>query len=119
MDRGKYINMEETRCQRRLCRDCKQDNHGYRMPDASTAEFRLSIRLRSCSKANVSGDVVVFEGMGPAEVGGAEEECFFAATEEGTKDIIEVADFLTEAGAPLTPALPELTPGPPVLFALL
>jgi hypothetical protein len=57
--------------------------------------------------------------MGPAEVGGAEEECFFAATEEGTKDIIEVAGFLTEAGAPLTPALPELTPGPPVLFALL
>jgi hypothetical protein len=63
--------------------------------------FKLSMRLRSCSKANVLGGVEVFiGGGGPAAVGGAEDECFFAATEAGTKDIIDVAGFLVEVGAP-------------------
>lgn len=48
--------------------------------------------------------------------GGVEEECFFAATEAGTKDIIEVAGFLTGGGAPFTPALLVLKPGPLALF---
>jgi hypothetical protein len=117
IDRGKYINMKENPTQRKVCNSCKQCTfHDYRKPDASPVEFRLSIRLRSCSNANVSEDAEVEEGKGPAAVGGAEEECFFAATEEGTKDIIEVEGFLTEAGAPLKPALPGLTAGPPVLF---
>ena len=48
--------------------------------------------------------------------GGVEEACFFAATDAGTKDIVDVGGFLTEAGAPLVPALLELKPGPPELF---
>lgn len=71
------------------------------------------MRLRSCSKANVLGGVEVFIGGGPAAVEGAEDEsCFgLAETEAGTKDIIEVAGFFTEAGVPLKPALFALAPG--------
>lgn len=76
----------------------------------------LSRRFKSCSKANVSGGGDAF-ACGQVIVGaGVEEECFFAATDEGTKVIIEVAGFLTDAGAPLTPALLELKPGPLAFF---
>jgi hypothetical protein len=74
------------------------------------------MRLRSCSKANVLGGVEVFIGGGPAAVEGAEDEsCFgLAETEAGTKDIIEVAGFLTETGVPLEPGLVALAPGAPL-----
>jgi hypothetical protein len=70
------------------------------------------MRLRSCSKTNVLGGVEVFIGGGPAAVGGAEEACCFgfAETEAGTNDIMEVAAFLTGAGAPLMPDLAGFTP---------
>lgn len=90
--------------------------HNYRTPGASSVILRLSKRLRSCSKAKVSEGVEVAIDGGAAAEGGAEEECFFAATEEGTKDIIEVAGFLTEAGAPFVPARIGLAPGPVELF---
>jgi hypothetical protein len=75
------------------------------------------MRLRSCSKAKVLGGVEVFIGGGPAAVEGVEDEsCFgLAETEAGTKDIIEVAGFLTEAGVPLKPDLFALAPGAPPL----
>jgi hypothetical protein len=84
----------------------------YRTPDALSVILRLSMRLRSCSKANVFGGVEVFIGGGPAAVGGAEDECFFAATEAGTKDIIDVAGFLAEAAALMAFAGGDLIPGP-------
>lgn len=77
--------------------------------------LRLSMRLRSCSKARDSG-VELLTGGAPGAVGGAEEECFFAATDAGTKDIMEVAGFLAEAGAPLGPALFGGFVGAPMLF---
>jgi len=85
----------------------------------SSVVVKFSKRLRSCSKANVSGGVGAagaFTGGGVAVEGGVEEACFFAATDAGTKDIVDVGGFLTEAGAPLVPALLELKPGPPELF---
>jgi len=50
-------------------------------------------------------------------VEGAEDEsCFgLAETEAGTKDIMEVAGFLTEAGVPLKPGLFALAHGAPPL----
>ena len=70
--------------------------------------LRLSIRLRSCSKANVSG-VEVF--IGGVAAGGAAACCLgFADTEAGTNDIIVVAGFVGVAEGPVA-GFPALKPG--------
>ena len=97
----------------------KRQTPNYRAPEVSSVVVKFSKRLRSCSKANVSGGVGAagtFTGGAVAVEGGVEEACFFAATDAGTKDIIDVGGFLTEASAPLLPALLELKPGPLGLF---
>lgn len=58
--------------------------------DASPVILRLSSRFKSCSKTDVFEGVEVFAGGEIVAAGGAEEECCFADTEAGTKDIIEV-----------------------------
>jgi hypothetical protein len=88
----------------------------YRTPGVSPGIFKLSKRLRSCSRDNVSDGAEVAIGGGTAAEGGADEECCFAATEAGTKDIMETAGFLAEAGAPATPARLGLAFGPLVAF---
>jgi hypothetical protein len=78
---------------------------GYLTLD-SLAALRLSKRLRSCSKDNVSEGVEVFIGETPAVAAGADVLRCLAATEEGTKDIILVGGFAAEAGGPLVAVLP-------------
>lgn len=84
---------EQARMARKLCRKSI-----YRTP--SPVRFRLSIRLRSCSRVNVSGVEV---GGGAAAAGGAEAQCWsgfgfgFAETEAGTKDIMVVAGLGADA----------------------
>jgi hypothetical protein len=73
----------------------------------------LSMRLRSCSRADVLEGIEFVVGGATVADGGAEEECFFAATEAGTKDIMETAGFLAEVGGAATPARPVLELGPP------
>jgi hypothetical protein len=94
----------------------KRESQDYRTPAVSSGIFRLSKRLRSCSRANVSEGVVFAASGGMAAEGAADEECFFAATEAGTKDIMETPGFFAEAGAPVGPARPVLIPGPPAWF---
>lgn len=74
------------------------------MPPPTT--LRLSMRLRSCSRANASGVEVCKEGA--AATAGADEACCssglgfgFAETEAGTKDIMVVAGRGADAGGAL------------------
>lgn len=63
------------------------------------------MRLRSCSKASVSVGTEVWTGGETGVAPGGVLECCFAATEAGTKDIIEVAGFFGPGFAPDCPAL--------------
>jgi len=76
---------------------------GYLTLD-SPAGLRLSRRLRSCSRDNVSEGVEVF--IGEAVAAGADVLRCLAATEEGTKDIMLVRGFAADAGGPLAAVLP-------------
>lgn len=82
----------------------------YLTPDVSPVELRLSKRLRSCSKANVSEGVEVFIAGAVAVAAGVEVFRCLAATEEGTKDIIVVEGLGADAGGPFMAGLPG--PGP-------
>jgi hypothetical protein len=71
------------------------------------------MRLRSCSRANVSGVAVFGGGAAVAVAGGAEAASWsagfafgFADTEAGTKDIIVVAGLGAVAGGALAAGLP-------------
>lgn len=90
----------------------RSKRHNYRTLGVSPVILRLSNRLRSCSKVDVSEGADAFVGGGVPVEGGVEaEECCFAATEAGTNDIIEVAGFGAEVAGLLPGAFP-LAAGP-------
>lgn len=98
-----------------MCKDGQVEKNVYLTIDTSPAVLRLSKRLRSCSKANVSEGVDVFIGGAAGAAGvtaGAEVLRCLAATEAGTNDIIVVEGLGAGAGDPFVAALSNLGLGP-------
>jgi hypothetical protein len=89
----------------------KKRRHGYTTPCGSPAVLRLSMRFKSCSKVIVSEGAEVL-GAGRLVEAGVACLCCFAATEAGTKDIIDVEGFDGDAEGPFTAAFPGRDVGP-------
>ena len=85
----------------------------YLTLDVSPAELRFSKFLRSCSKDDeLEGAEVFICGVGAGAAEGVVAGFRFAATDAGTKDIIDMEGFGADAGGLFTAAFRGLGPGP-------